>query len=426
MQIEFTSRGLLGALFRHKIKLLLLFTLCVTAGIAYAITAKKTYETTGSLIVKFGRSAQPDVAQSNVLPNEISQNDRREILQSNILILQSRDLLRPLVNSFGAERLFPDLAKTLRPGDNPVDAAILRLQSEALVVRMAMSSTIIEAHFLSHEPQLAADFLSKLFDQFIARQSELFNKPQTDFLTEQVRQAAAKLAVSQQALREFKIRNSISSIDEEQKRLLEQKMMASNIALEALDKSKEKLEALQAEEAKLLATYQSESPAVTRLRQSMGEARRQVNERQADMKHGAGISGGTLVAAEVARVDRRIQELESVRMQNNDLERQVALDEADYKNYAARNENARINETLNEQKISRVAVLDAPMVPSRPSRPRKMVILLISLLSGALLGLCAALLAETMDDRFTAPMQLGNTLQLPVMGSFFVPQRRAV
>lgn len=422
MQIELTSRGLMTTLFRHRLKLLASFALCVAFATAYIMTATPAYESVGSLLVKFGRSATPDVFDfKGGAGGEVSQNDRREIMQSNMQILQSRDLLRSLVHDFGVETLYPGLTAQLRPGDNPVEAAITRLQGEDIVAKTAMNSDIIEVHLFNRDPRLAAKFLQSLFDQFIVLQSDVYNKAQTDFLAEQVKQAEEKLHQSQKALRDYKEQVGISSIDQELQRLLEQKMTASNIALTAMDKAKERLEELEAKETELLATYHPSSPAVQKIRQSIAKAQQQVEQRQSDLKNNSRDDDGSqaFVSAEMTRIQKRIEKLEAVRTRHDDLERQVKIDEENYKTFATRSEAARVNQTLNEQKITRVTVLDTPMAASRPARPRKLITLIFAIMAGALLGLGAALIAETMDDRFSTPSQLGNSLQLPVLASFF-------
>lgn len=421
MQIELTSRGLITTLFRHRLKLVASFVFCVFIAFAYLMTATPAYESVGSLLVKFGRAATPDVFDFKGDGVEVSQNDRREIMQSNIQILQSRDLLRTLVHDFGVETLYPGLTATLRPGDNPVESAINRLQSDDLIAKSALNSDIIEVHLFNQDPRLAAKFLQKLFDAFIFLQSDVYNKAQTDFLSEQVKQAEEKLHQSQKALRDYKEQVGISSIDQELQRLLEQKMTASNIALTAMDKAKERLEELEAKETELLATYHPSSPAVQKIRQSIAKARQQVEQRQFDLQNNGRNDDGsqTFVSAEMTRIQQRIEKLEAVRTRHDDLERQVKIDEENYKTFATRSEAARVNQTLNEQKITRITVLDTPMSATRPARPRKLVTLIFAIMAGALIGLGAALIAETMDDRFSTPSQLSHSLQLPVLASFF-------
>lgn len=421
MQIEFTSRGLLATFFRHKIKLVSFFLVCLLSGIVYALTVTKEYESSGSLLVKFGRSAQPEIAEVKGGPTEISAADRRELLTSYMQILQSRDLIRGLVNEFEPLKLYPDLEKEMRPGDSALEVATTKLLRDSLSVNMVYNSDVIDVHLFNTDPKLATDFLNKLFEQFIFRESDVYNKQQTEFLAEQVKLSQERLHQSQKALQKFKEEAGFSSLDEELERLLEQKKDATNIALNAVDKAKERVEDLEAEEAELLAKYQPDSPAVRQIRQSIAKARALYSLRQRDLTNSTAEEDDNMVSGEIARVKKRIEKLESLRAKHNDLERQVELDEASYKNYVERSEAARVNQIMNEQKMTRITVLDTPVLPTRPARPRRAVIVLIALMAGVLLGVAAAVLMETADDRFSTPAQLANRLQLPVMASFFTP-----
>ncbi len=419
MQIEFTSRGLLATFFRHKFKLIGLFLVCLLSGLVYALTVTKEYESSGSLLVKFGRSAQPEIAEVKGGPTEISAADRRELLTSYMQILQSRDLIRGLINDFQPLKMYPDLEKEMRPGDSALEVATDKLLRDSLSVNVVYNSDVIDVHLFNTDPKLATDFLTRLFEQFIHRESDVYNKQQTEFLAEQVKLSQERLHQSQKALQKFKEEGGFSSIDEELERLLEQKKDAGNIALNAVDKAKERVEDLEAEEAELLAKYQPDSPAVRQIRQSIAKARALYSLRQRDLTNATAEENDNMVSGEIVRIKKRIEKLEGLRAKHNDLERQVELDEASYKNYVERSEAARVNQIMNEQKMTRITVLDTPVLPTRPARPRRAVIVLIALMAGVLLGVAAAVLTETADDRFSTPAQLANRLQLPVMASFF-------
>jgi uncharacterized protein involved in exopolysaccharide biosynthesis len=421
MQIELTSRGLLAIFFKHLRKILFIFTFCVAIGLAYALTVPREYMSSAGLIMKFGRAVAPEISRVQDAPEEITTGDRREQIQSTIQILQSRDLLRALVNHFTPERIYPDLVASIKPSESGTEAAITKMQTDSLVVRVAPNSTVIDVALFNRDPQLAADILNKMFQLLIKRESELFNKPQLDLLNAQLKQAREKLDRSQLALQQAKEKTAVSNIDEEIRRLLEQKTNAVNVAMMGLDRAKDRLELLQAEETRLLATYQSDSPNVQRLRQSIGNAQAQVSQRQADLRQGGGgNSSANLLTAEASRVEKRIAELESARTQINDLQRQVEIDDADYRNYAARSESARIEALLNEQKVSRVEVMETPNVPTRHARPRRLVVILLAVMAGAIFASAAAIIKETFDEGFTTPGQLAAALRLPVMGSFFM------
>ena len=106
MTIDGTPLGLLTALFRQRVKFVGVFLLFVLGGVNYLLFAPPLYQSNGSLLVKFGHNATPAVNRS-IGQVELSQNDRREIVESDIGILQSHGLLAGVVNEFGVERIYP-------------------------------------------------------------------------------------------------------------------------------------------------------------------------------------------------------------------------------------------------------------------------------------------------------------------------------
>lgn len=424
MQIELNSRGILSAIFRQRMTIILISVISLISGGIYLYTTTPIYESSGSILMKFGRDAAPELSKSDSSPNVISQNDRREIMQSSIDILRSHNLLQAIVNEAGAERIYPGLTEKLKGKDSPTEVTVFLLQSRDINIKAGQQSNVIEIGISNEDPKLAAWINLRLLTLFIAKQSEMYNPPQTDFLQEQVDKASQKLAKSQIALKAYKASVGISSIEEELAQLLKEKGQTNNSAFESADKAQERLADLQAEEASLLAIYQPENPRVEKVRQSIAVARRQLGARQADLKARTGKSSGML-GTQVSNIDKRIAQLEEKRSQYNDLARQVSMDEENYKNYQSRSEEARVNTMLNERKVTRVSIVDEPIAPMRPSKPRKLLVLAITLLSSLVFGIGFAFMREVADMRFTTPEQISTLLGIPVMATIPAPAKEA-
>lgn len=412
MNIELTTRGVLSAFFRQRQRFMAVFLTVLACGVLYLALAKPEYEAAGSLLVRFGHDTASEVTRSEGSPQVISQNDRRELMQSNMDILESHNLLRTVINELGAEALYPGITARVAGSDTPEEAAIRRLHND-LTVKSSQQSNVIDVSLFNGDPKLAAAFIHRLFELFITRQSEVFNKPQTDFIQEQVAQAQAKLEHSQKELENFKARSGISSLDTELAELLRQKADTGTVSLGTMDDAWAKLADLQSKERQMLATYQPDSPQVKRMRENVRLARRQLEERQDDLSSRTGKA--------TAKIDQRITVLEAKRKRYNDLLRQVEIDEENYKNYQFRAEDARIGDRMNQRNISSIAVVDEPVVPTRQARPRRTLVAAMTLLSALVLAGGIAFLFETFDQRFTAPEQLARVLGVPVMASFAPP-----
>src|SRR5258706_15319638 len=128
MRIEPTTRGFISAFFRQRRKFTIVFLLFLIGGLGYILFTKPQYEAAGSLLVKFGRDATPEITRSdNSSPEIITQSDRRETMESDMQILQSHGLLYEIVHVFGAEQLYPGISKRVAGKDDPEEAAIREL-----------------------------------------------------------------------------------------------------------------------------------------------------------------------------------------------------------------------------------------------------------------------------------------------------------
>ena len=92
-----------------------------------------------------------------------------------------------------------------------------------------------------------------------------------------------------------------------------------------------------------------------------------------------------------------------------------------YQLYAKKQEEARINDALDEQKISNVSIAEAPSVPKTPNNRNKLLAVVLSLGIGC--GICGAsvFLSEMNRKTFVTPDELETFARVPVLST--VPNR---
>jgi len=413
---SFNMRDILTVFFRNYQLFRKVFLGAFFIGILYLLLATNMYEASGSLLVKFGSDA--DAGVNKPAPEaRLSPMERREIVESNLEILQSHDLLKEVLLEISVARVYSRL-----DGDNAgLEKAIKKLQDKDLSAHAGMQSNILELSVQNQNPEVAAQIVRVLQDKFIHKQLEIFNKPQTDFLNEQVKLAREKLNKAQENLREFKKSVGVSALDEELGELLKQKTDAAGVAFQAVDDAQVKLSELLDTRAGMLATYRSNSPALDVVNQNISEAKRQLQQRKDDLNIAEKKSA---LAVQNEATSKRIDELENLRSKYNDLARIVQIAEDNYKNYLARLEEAQINQNLGDKKITAISVVDSPSIPQKPRSPRKILTLFSALLSGLLLGSLAVIIREVMDERFYLPSQIFHRLKIPALASF--PKRNEI
>src|SRR4051812_47461411 len=133
MYFEFSLRGLLTAFFRKKDIFSLVFSVVVLAGGLYLWHVPQVYESKGAFLIRFGQSALPTVGSTDERrTTEFSRDDREEIIQSNVVLLQSDDLLKEVIRSVGLEKIYPGITAGMNGVKIAEQAAVVRLREKGL------------------------------------------------------------------------------------------------------------------------------------------------------------------------------------------------------------------------------------------------------------------------------------------------------
>lgn len=416
MDIENSMRGFLTAFFRQSGAFLSISAIVFMAGAGYLLMTKPVYEASGSVVVKFGQDARPEASTSEQADYaESDTNARQEIIRSYIKIISSPDMLRGLVKEFGALRLYPELEGKLEADVSAEEVAVGNLLKGDLKVTYDQTH-VIDIAVRNQDPQIAMEIATRIMQAFVRRRTEIYNTPQTNFLRQQIDEARQKLQGSQHDLQAFKEKAGISAIDEELAQLLREKGELSALAFSAVTAAQARLVELETQEAKMRATYRIDSPMLSGFQKTVAVARADLKQRQDDL-NASGKSGSSL-GTRMANVDKRLSYLESQRGEYNDLQQQVKIDEENYLYYLKRGEEARINKLLNSQNITRIGVVDKPVVPVEPAKPKKKIFLAVTLLAAMIAGAGTALSRELLDDRLTNPDQVSSRLGVPVLLTF--------
>jgi len=420
MNIEFSLRGLLNALFRHFFKIFAITAVVSLLGVSHILSIEEKYEANAVLLVKFGEGALLDLSRDQ--PQEFSINDRREILESYIKIVESRDLLFAAVEKVGVDVLYPpnDDAET-EPKDvdevviDPMRLAIARLRGGDLSVRADSGSNIIELNVRNYDPEVAAKFVQVLVDSFIAHQNRVYSVEDTNFLNAQVVVAEKALLDAKQSFLDFKQTLAVSDLPRELELLLNEKSRLSGLAVSAVSSAQSELEDLLRQEAEMAVTYQPNSPFLQSVRNRIDIMQRIVADKQNDLL--SDDKSGTL-APRLSKIDMRIALLEQGRLQYEQYANTMHTRKSDYEYYKRKSEDARINDMLRQQNITRVSVLEQPIIPDKPVSAHKKLLLLGFIILGGFLGLGVSLVFELLDDRIMTVEAVTANTKIPLLVCF--------
>jgi uncharacterized protein involved in exopolysaccharide biosynthesis len=469
------TRDFLTILFKHKSKIIIVFfAVVLTVGVVSFLTAP-TYEATSTILVKMGRenTYRPEVGSGTQI--SVSPPNQEEIINSEIQVLVSKELIEKVIRAIGVENLYPELVKTYAKGITPVDMAI-GVFEKALTVEAVKKSNVIEVSYRHKDRQIAAQAVNLLIDLFKEKHLQVYNDPKSSFLEEQLKDYQTKLQGSEEGLQEFKQQHRVYALDEQRNLLLQQRVNADSAYKETLNKTAElrqrlstlnekaramsenlplyttsgrdlaitdakaKLFDLQMKEQDLLAQYKESNPMVVNVRKDIETARRFVTEQEEDVR--AAVRTGNPVFQELEKdrtktdadlkaqqaksetlkgqlgqMDAEISKLDLAEKKLLDLKRSFAVNEKNYKSYVEKFEDARISDDMNRRKLANISTIQPASVPVKPVKPRKGLNIALSIVLGAVSGLGLAFLSEYMGQGIATPEVAQRRLQLPVFAT---------
>jgi uncharacterized protein involved in exopolysaccharide biosynthesis len=118
---------------------------------------------------------------------------------------------------------------------------------------------------------------------------------------------------------------------------------------------------------------------------------------------------------QIALLDRQIPALDMTEMTLENLRRDVAVNDRNYRTYLEKVEDARILEDLNRQKSTSISVIQGATVPVEPVSPRKLLNIALGLMLGLLAGLGLAFVIEFSAQGLSTPGSVERVLGLPVL-----------
>lgn len=353
------------------------------------------------------------------------------------------------------------------------DEAIKKLFSNLSVVA-AKKSNIIGVSYDANSPELARDVVTKLIEE--VRQAHMRVHRTTgsqEFFAAQVGHLQTKLVQLERELRDVKNTSGVASLTIQRDLKLEQvhdlersllkaestlsattaEMKAHQTSLQKLPENittdettgmphskiaamREKLFELQIQEKEILSKYTPLHPHAVAMRDEVAAIEHLLKEEPPESQVTKGRntahveiqlaslkteSSAASLQAEAATLRKQleparqdIQHFNNKEVEIARLEREIALDSANYKKYSEALEQARIDNELELRNISNLNVLQPASYSITPSRPRPIFNLGIGLLAAMASSVVVGLLLEQRRSRWTWASQSTLTTESPV------------
>lgn len=471
----FSLRDILTILFKHQWEIIAIFVFCTI--ISYIVPMKMTpiYRAESSLMVKIGREHMYNAEVGDHSPKMAF--DLQAVVEPEIKILTSRDLIKKVVETIGVKSLYPEILEMDKLTISPLEVALTYFPGNLSVDRPGKSNVIVVG-FEHKNPQVAAQVVNLLGDFLKEKHLAIFSNPQTSFLEEQVQTLRKNLEQSETALQEFKRENGISSILDQRNLLFDQRQTIDSrskanedqvqglgskinslkrqlhdipqyipVSTETesehptINATRNELLALRRKEQQLLGKYQESSRMVTDVREEIALIQTLINKQEAQAKEQIKTvrnpvyqdiqlellsSESELTSlktkqgvflGQIEELDSHISRLNQLEKQFDGLQREVNKDTENLKIYVEKLEMANISTDMDKKQLANVSVIQSASPPISPIKPKKTLILYFGIAFGLLSGVAWAFVSEFFKGGYTRPEQLSLEQGIPVLAS---------
>lgn len=444
---------IISTLLKRKIIFLSVFSGLLLAGCTLVLIMPKKYEAEMKFLVKNERQdlvISPDKSTATVTSNQINETE----INSEIELLRSNDVLRNVVLKSGLSHPEPGTVQAAGPmSPVSVDRALAGLRN-ALSIAAVKKSSIIDITYASKDPQLASRVLQNLRDSYLEVHLRSHGTPGSyNFFNQQAEDYRVRLARSEDDLKQFREKYS-SLVQPNQDEALTERSTAAQASLEDTDTQIAEYQQRISRNQQILAGLDSriltrvrtvpQAQLLGNLNQTIIELRnkrtelvtkfkpddrmvqevdKQIadtsaalesaltqvsNEKETDNNPIQQAAQKDLVAAQVAlsglearrsalaaivsNYKSRMVNLAGATIEHDQLLRQVKENEDNYLLYRKKSEEARIAESLDQERITNVAVVQSPVTPVRPVNKTLLYALLVAIFatmiaSGAVVAL---------------------------------------
>lgn len=470
-------KTILAVLFRHKGLVLSLFVGIVSVVAAVTFLMPREYESRMKVLVKNERAdlvVSPDARDSGQIRGDVSEAQ----VNSEIELLTSNDLLAKVVRECRLDEQNGAVHAAGEPRPEGFERAARKLQRD-LKITPVRKANIIQITYAAKTPELAAAVLKELSSAYLdAHLSVHRTAGTTEFFQKQAALYEKQLRDNENQLSEFRRENSITSIAE-QKDLMLRKSMDADTALHDADAavaeaasrvaelhrqvstqdrrivtqsrvlpnqySVERLNTMLAElqnrRTQALMKFRSDDRVVVELEQEIADTRSAL-ERAAKLNSVEQVTDVNPLRqnleSELARAElqetglkarrnslaaiaggyrTRLTQLEGATIQYETLQRGRKEAEDNYLLYMRKQEEARIADSLDQQKIANVAIAEAPAPQHLPAKPNVVLNLALGFLLAGFVSVGAAFGAEYSGSGFHTPSEVESATGIPVLAT---------
>jgi capsular exopolysaccharide synthesis family protein len=451
---------------KHRWIVLSVIVLSVAMAALITVREKPMYSAVGRIAVNHESAVNIGTKEPLVL-DESDGTDYSVDLETQIQVLESDAISYHVIKAlqldtspeFGGSPSHP-FEDTLRPDSNE-QTAILGAFRGGLRIASVPATRVLEIHYSSHNPQLAAQVVNQLITSYIEQnlRARFEATAQTsNWLTKQLADLQMKVEVSQQKLVEYQKVHGIVGLGEKEN-VVTSKLQELNNSLTAVEGQRMQKEAayhmalsgnpeilqqssrdqvaspsdtlrmresdLQTQLAAEKAQFGPNFPKVRELAAQVAEIENQIQKEQ-----GRAVARAkseyleSLEHEKVLRAAFERQKLEANDLNQNEIEYSLLKQNAEsyrtlYDGLLQRLKEAGVSAGL---KSSNIQIVDQARVPTAPYAPNLRRSLMGGFLAGCFLAMLTVFLFESLDNTVRTPEEAEQVSGLPTLG--IIPSHR--
>ena len=433
---------------RHKWKILAFVVVCVLSTIVISSRLTPIYESTASIDI----DRQVPAAVIGQDATRMAPNDADQFLATQVRIIQSDSVLRPVAEQFkiAASEVSP---LPLQPQLPTTRAANAPVSLSNLKVTRPPNTYLLLISYRSPNPDLAAGVANAVAHSYIEHTYDVrFRATEglSNFMEKQMEELKAQMERSSGALAQFE--KDLSVIDPEDKttilssRLLQLNTELTNAqadrvakqaaynavrggTLEAAEASSQgqqlrnlsdRLDEAREKFAVVKTTYAAKHPEYKKAASQVAELERQFGTLKANVMQRVGLdyqqsaNREAMLKTAVADAKTEFDRLNARSFQYKALKQEADNDRGLYEELVRKIKEAGINASFQNSSIR----LSDPARPAlKPVFPNTRLNAILALLFSGLVGVGAAVMADTLDNTVRDPDQIQKGLKTEVLGS---------
>ncbi len=438
---------------RHKWVVLATLVILVTLVTIATMLTRPVYRAT--VKVEIGKETERVVSGQRIMEVETANVFNPLYMQTQVEILQSRDLARRIIQKLNLTNHDEFTAKTKTPlNENEREVRLVNTFQSRYDVSVGRMSRVVSISFDAYRPELAAEVANSAATEYIgwSMESRLQGvQGAKEFLKEKLEEAEAELRKSERDYNQYLSSHQIISLDETKGNITLDRASELNKQLVEVENERRQAEAhyrrsrevvaddlpqvssdimvqniakelsrQEQELANLTAKYQPNYPAVKQvqemvnsLKQQLIEAKKKVvknvetqyevaRRKEADLKIALAQSKGEAIQ----------QNREAVGL--NVIKQKLDIDRKIYEGLLERSRQAGVESEFHPTNIR---VVQRAEVPIAPVKPNKLLNIGLSLLLGLALGIGLAFFLEYLNNTISTAEEVERIVHLPPLGA---------